>query len=167
MVEHNTAVERMEAVQQKLDEYEGRCGLPPVMAPGTDLELNDYLTMDKNALQSLGIAECANIAYRLAQYSFYITRTLNKERSQRIWAEALLREMVAKANDNYSTYIKYELKVALIANENAFAGKLNKIISYSQQRIQRLEDLANSITFLAKVIMDVRRSKYNKENSYG
>ena len=162
-----TAEERIKAVQQKLDEYEGRCGLPPAMAPGTDIELNGYLTMDKISILSLSVEDCAAIAYRLAQFSFYITRLYNTERSNQLWAEAILRELLADVKDNYGQYTKHELKFALLAKENAFAQKVHDMVKHANHRIQRLTGLSEGINFLSKVLMDVRRSKYTKETSYG
>jgi len=164
-MDNKTAEERMKAVEQKLNEYEGRCGLPPAMAPGTDLELNEYLTMSKERIHTLSVQDCASIAYRLAQFSFYITRLYNTEKSNCLWAEAILRELLAGVKDNYGQYTKHELKFELLAKENVFAAKVNSMVRYAKQRIQRLEHLSDGISFLSKVLMDVRRSKYTKETS--
>ena len=160
---HQTVEERQLVVERKLNEYEGRCGLPATMAPGSDLELNEYLIMSKDTLQALDMQECSSIAYRLAQFSLYITRLLNLEKSTLLWAEALMKERVAIAKDSFGQYTKHEMKFDLLAQEDSFAQKLNEIIRQSTQRIQRLDGIAIAINFLAKILLDIRRSKYTRE----
>ena len=80
------AKERLEYVDKALDEYEKSCGLPIIKSPGTEDELNTYLTMNRDEMEKLTPENCAEISARLAQFAFYLQRLHNREKARHIWA---------------------------------------------------------------------------------
>ena len=70
-----------------LDEYEQSIGLPQYNNDALPAdELNTYLTMSRDSIEKLSPKDCAQIAYRLSQFSFHIQRTLNRELARYNWA---------------------------------------------------------------------------------
>ena len=94
---NQTAKEQVQSWDKILDEYEQSIGLPkysPTLLP--EEELNTYLTMDRNALEKLGPEDCAQISYRLGQYSFHLQRTVNRELARLNWAEEKIKEVLIR-----------------------------------------------------------------------
>lgn len=142
-----------------LDEYEQSIGFPQYkndVFPET--ELNDYLTMNRDALEKLGPEDCAQISYRLAQYSFHIQRTINREIARYNWADELIKETIADEVNNYKGY-GYLEKAGQAIKHNDKASSLNKIKMYAKQRSDRLSYLANGIKNLSDILISIQRNK--------
>ena len=157
-----TCKERMETVTKALDDYEKNCGLPANTMPCDEEELQGYFTMKRDHIEKLSAEDCSQIAYRLSLVSFYTQRCLNRENARKAWATSNLNEVIGKEAGNYDKYMKYEAKVVLIVGDNSYARGLSDIISYAEQRVQRLTFLATSIKNLSDVMLANQRSK-----SYG
>ena len=157
--EQKSAKERLENIDKVLDEYEKSVGLPVCTAPGPESELNEYLTMNRGQMEKLTPEDCAGISYRLIQFGFYLQRLYNREKSRMIWAKQQLTEIVSKDVGNYDKFMKYETKVASIIKDNSYAFNLQKIVTYCEQRSQRVELLALTFKNLSDSISNVRRAK--------
>jgi len=153
---------RMDKINEALNNYEKSTGLPILSPPGTQSELEMYLNQERSTTESLSASECGSLSFRLQQYAFHIQRCINLEKSRSLWANALLKETTSKYLNNYDSYTKYEVKVSLICQENAFASKLQKIINYAEQRIARLDSLAYSLQAMAKTVGDIQRAKISE-----
>jgi hypothetical protein len=160
--ENLTIKERMAVVTQSLDDYERSCGLPTHQAPCDEQELQSYFNMNRDHIEKLSAEDCSQIAYRLSLVSFYMQRCLNRENSRKAWATANLSEVIGKEAGSFDKFTKHEVKVALITANNSYARGLADVISYAEQRVQRLTFLATSIKNLSDVMLANQRSK-----SYG
>lgn len=154
-----TATERMEVVVKALDDYEKKSGLPEPTNPGTEEELQGYFCMTRDEIEALSPGDCVNIAYRLGQYALYLQRLYNRETARHNWAKTTMQEVIAKDLEGHSKWTKHETKVALICAENEFVHKVNEIVKYSQQRIDRLFFLSNNVKYLAEVMISNQRAK--------
>ena len=78
---HKTAKEELQYWDSILDEYENGLNLPnyqiAISAFGAE-EINQYLSMNRDVIEKLSPEDCAQIAYRLGQYSLYMQRTINR-----------------------------------------------------------------------------------------
>ena len=93
---NKTTKEELESWDKLLDEYENKLGLPlyyDSVLP--EDELNTYLTMDRNVLEKTMPEDCGQIAYRLAQFSFHVQRTYNREMARHNWADETIKEVIA------------------------------------------------------------------------
>jgi hypothetical protein len=155
-----TTKEQLEQWDKVLDEYESFIGLGRYNeAHGfTDGELNKYFTMSRDVIEKLTPEDCAQISYRLAQYAFFLQRTLNREIARHNWAEETIKETIADEINNYKGYGFLEKSLQAIKH-NDKATNLNKIKKYAQQRMDRLSYLANSVKNLSDVILSVQRTK--------
>ncbi len=142
-----------------LDQYEQSVGLPIYATESMpSIELNEYLTMNRDSLERLSPEDCAQIAYRLAQFSFHIQRTLNRELARHNWSEETIKEAIADELNNYKGYGFVEKSLQAIKH-NEKAHSLNKIKKYAKQRVDRLSYLANVTKNLSDIILSVQKSK--------
>jgi flagellar biosynthesis chaperone FliJ len=143
-----------------LDEYETSIGLGKYSDTHnfTDSELSNYFTMTRDAIEKLSPEDCAQIAARLAQYAFFLQRTLNREIARHNWAEENVKETIADEINNYKGYGYIEKSLQAIKH-NDKASTLNKIKKYAQQRMDRLSYLANSVKNLSDIMLSVQRTK--------
>lgn len=157
---NKTTKEQVEEWDKILDEYESSIGLGQYnnLHLFNEAELNGYFTMNRDIIEKLTPEDCAQISYRLAQYSFYVQRTLNREIARHNWAEETTKETIADEINNYKGYGFVEKSLQAIKhNDKAFA--LNKIKKYAKQRIDRLSYIANSIKNLSDIILSVQKTK--------
>lgn len=142
-----------------LDEYENSLGLP-VYSAGflPESELNEYLSMNRDVLEKLGPEDCAQISYRLAQFSFHVQRTLNRENARFNWAEESIKETIADEINNYKGYGYIEKSTQAIKH-NDKANSLNKIKKYAKQRSDRLTYLASSVKNLSDILLSIQKAK--------
>ena len=147
-----------------LDEYENNISLSKYLADSLPSEeLNNYLTMNRNDLEKLAPEDCAQIAYRLGQYSFHIQRTLNRELARYNWAEETIKEIIADEINNYKGY-GYVEKYYQAVKHNDKATSLANIKKYAKQRSDRLSYLANNIKNLSDIILNVQKTKVKHGN---
>ena len=156
---HKTSKEEVKYWDDILDEYEQSTGLGLYKSDGLpETELNNYLTMNRDVLEKLNPEDCAQIAYRLAQFSFHVQRTVNREIARYNWAEAIITETIADELNNYKGYGYIEKSIQAIKH-NDKAQSLNKIRNYAKQRSDRLSYLANSIKNLSDIILSIQKTK--------
>jgi hypothetical protein len=155
-----TTKEQVEQWDKILDEYEVSIGLGKYsdVHNFTNDELNQYLTMSRDTIEKLTPEDCAQISYRLAQYAFFLQRTLNREIARHNWAEESMKETIADEINNYKGYGFLEKSLQAIKHNDKASG-LNKIKKYAQQRMDRLGYLANSVKNLSDIILSVQRTK--------
>jgi hypothetical protein len=60
---------------------------------------------------------------------------------------------------NYNTYVKYEINVAAIVNENEYAKTLQTIIARATQRMNRLYMLSERLQDISNKFLAVQRAK--------
>lgn len=157
--ELKTAKERLAEVDKVLDEYEGKSGLPPFKNPAELQEIHEYMDYSREQIEKLSAQECALIGYRIAQLSFHVQRSFNREVARVTWAKANLAKVIAAKCGSFDKYTKHEMKVASIIAEDAYAASLDNIMTYAQERADRLTFLANSLQNLSNVMLSNQRAK--------
>lgn len=156
---NKTSKEEIKYWDDILDEYEQSIGLPQYnnsLLP--ESELNEYLSMNRDVLEKMGPEDCAQISYRLAQFSFHIQRTINREIARYNWAEETLKESIADEINNYKGY-GYVEKSIQATKHNDRATSLNNIKKFAKQRSDRLSYLANGIKNLSDILISIQKNK--------
>jgi hypothetical protein len=154
-----TSKEELNYWDNILDDYEQTLGLPKYNADILpENELKEYLTMTRDIIEKLSPEDCAQIAYRLGQFSFHLQRTLNRELARANWADSTIKEVIAEEINNYKGYGYIEKSLQAIKH-NDKALSLNNIKKYAQQRIDRLSYLANGVKNLSDIILAVQKTK--------
>lgn len=161
---NKTAKEELHDWDTILDEYEKGIGLPKYISGGMpEDELNKYLTMDRTELEKLTPEDCAQISYRLAQFSFHIQRTINREIARNNWAEDTIKIIIADEINNYKGYGYIEKSLQAIKH-NEKAQTMNKIKIFAKQRTDRLSYLANAIKNLSDILISIQKIKLVTKN---
>lgn len=156
---NRSAKEELNHWDSVLDEYESGIGLPAYQADAVpSSELNQYLTMPRDELEKLNPEDCAQISYRLGQFSFHIQRSINREIARHNWAEETTKEVIADEINNYKGY-GYVEKSHQAIKHNEKASSLNNIKKYAKQRSDRLSYLANNIKNLSDILLSIQRNK--------
>ena len=158
--ELQTTKEQVDQWDKVLDEYESSIGLGRYSDAHnfTEAELNLYFCMNRDEIEKLSPEDCAQISYRLAQYAFFLQRTLNREIARHNWAESSTKETIADEINNYKGYGFIEKSLQAIKH-NDKACSLAKIQKYAKQRMDRLSYLANSVKNLSDIMLSVQRTK--------
>jgi len=154
-----TLEEKIAKLNQTLDEYETLSGLPRFQSSELSDEINSYLTMPIKQLEKLHPEDCANISVRLSQQAFYIQRLYNRERSQIASMEVALNKRIAQYKNNYSQYLKHELLVASLVNEDEYSKKIQDVIVKASQRTSRLYALADKLNDLSNKFSSLQHAK--------
>lgn len=156
---HKTTKDEVKYWDDILDEYEQSLGLPSYKNDVfPESELNAYLTMNRDAIEKLNPEDCAQISYRLGQFSFHIQRSINRELARYNWADEVMKETIADELNNYKGYGYVEKSIQAIKH-NDKAQSLNKIKNYAKQRSDRLSYLANGIKNLSDILLSIQRNK--------
>lgn len=162
---NKTVKEELEHWDSILDQYEKNIGIPTYVDETLpESELQTYLTMNRDVLEKHTPQQCYEIAYRLAQFSFHIQRTCNRETARYNWAEETIKEIIGDEINNYKGY-GYMEKAYQAIKHNDRANKLNKIKKYAKQRMDRLQYLSNSTKNLSDILMSISRIKVNNNNN--
>jgi len=151
-----TLEEQMELAHKLLDEFESIHNLSKPTVPN---ETEEILNLTHPQLEKLGAVECAEKAYQLAQYSYYIQRVHNKEAATLKWLKDKLDYFIAAKWSDYDSYTRYEMRGRLIARDNQVVNRLLKLISYSEQKIERLSFLGTTISKMSDKLENLQRAK--------
>jgi len=156
---NKTAKEELQYWDTILDEYEKSISIP-LYSPSvlSESELNDYLSMNRDSIEKLTPEDCAQIAYRLAQFAFHIQRTLNREIARYNWSDETIKETIADEINSYKGYGYIEKSLQAIKH-NDKANSLNNIKKYAKQRIDRLSYIATNVKNLSDIILAVQKTK--------
>ena len=142
-----------------LDQYEKSIGVPSYTNDAMpEDELQQYLTMNRDVLEKLNPEDCAQISYRLCQFSFHIQRTLNREIARHNWAEESIKDVICGEINNYKGYGYLEKSIQAI-NNNERATALNSIKKHAKQRMDRLSFLSNNLKNLSDILLSIQRNK--------
>lgn len=129
-------------------------------------DVKKYFEMSRADLERMTKEDCSVAAYELAQYSFWIQRTLNRENSKLSWAESALEVYVGKVGKKYktSTFIKYEEIKNIVIADNSHAAALFKVKMEAKLKVDRLFFLANKVEFMSKTMMGLKHAKYDNNS---
>lgn len=136
----------LKEIEATLTEYEGKAGLSKVEPKSECLQ---YLNCSRETLEKLDSTECVYVAIELMQYSLFIQRLYNREKSRRDWALSNIRVAIANDISQYKAYSYEEKKNMAIAN-NSFASRLDSYAILCQAKMTRLESLADKLGYLSR-----------------
>jgi hypothetical protein len=150
-----------------LDNYEKLSGIPEFRMYDVE-EVSKYFHLKIEQLNKLSAIECAEVSYILAQYSFYLQRMYNRESAKHRWAQDQLTKVVCDKLESYDTYMKHDHKIALIAKENKVVERLQSIINYTSQIMERMNFLSTSVKNMSEIMSNLQKAKSfkSKINEY-
>lgn len=152
----------LDKLNEVLDNYEN--GILSSLEDISEDEIDSYTKIPLESIQRMAHEECSAIAYKLGAYSLYIQRIQNKESGVVKWCDAVINSLCAKHWGDYSDFIKGDIKMAIIAQENEAVKNIQKIKVHAEQRRERLFMIASSIKFMADCMIENARSKRKNES---
>tara|TARA_R110000803_G_scaffold169444_1_gene232455 strand:+ start:311 stop:778 length:468 start_codon:yes stop_codon:yes gene_type:complete len=154
----------MDRVMKALDDYEESAGLHAHIPPGEETELQEYFVLDRRSIEAMLPKEAASASVRLSAFAFYLQREVNREDTRVSWCTDQLDDVIAKELGQYDKYMKHEMKVSLIAQNNVYAGKVLRLKRYAEKRAQRLSFLASNTKHLSEAFQAVQRANWKPHN---
>jgi len=160
-----TPDELMVKAETILDNYEKTNGILEFRIYDVD-EVSKYFHLKIEQLNKLSAIECAEVSYLLAQYSFYLQRMYNRESAKNRWAQDQITKIVCDKLDSYNngTYMKYDHKISIIAKENKVVEKLQSILNYTSQIMERMNFLSTSVKNMSEIMSNLQKAKFFKGN---
>lgn len=140
-----------------LDQYESEIGLPSNIVPGSKDEFQTYLVMNITDLEKLDYKECANISYRIIQFSIYIQRCLNREKAKGKILIKKINKIIAPKINQYKG--SWDLQRCAAVEDDTAASALNSELSESEARQERMEFVATGFKNLADQLKTIQFSK--------
>lgn len=144
--------EKLKENQDILNAYETSHGLPNLKPPGTDEELEEYLSMNRDIIEKLPPEKIWSISVRLSQFSFYLQRSINRSKSIITFANHEINKIIAGEINQYDKYTKHDVKVYQICKTNIAAAELLKIKLFSEQLVERFSELSSGIKNLSYIL---------------
>lgn len=151
--------EKIQKIEDELNKFECQIGLPIIVPPATEHELNEILNMGPEERRALSKEDCANYVVLLAQFNVFLQRINNREVSKNRWAKTNLDAIVAYEKNNYDKYLKQEERIYVVVANNDVAKKLFDIVRDSQLKLDRLSYLTNSIIYMMDSLKNMQRIK--------
>ena len=144
--------EKLKENQEILDAYEKSHSLPELKPPGTEEELQEYLSMERDIIEKLPPEKIWPICVRLSQYSFYLQRSINRSKSIITFANNEINKIVANEINQYDKFTKHDVKVFQICKTNVAASELIKIKLYAEQLVDRFTDLSSGVKNISYIL---------------
>lgn len=154
--------EQIDRINEILDEYEATHGIVSPDASHNLEHIERFINMPYKQTQALTPEECAEGAYLLSQYSYFVQKEQNKQIALNNWAIAKLNDMLCNEIVNFAGIAKHEVKVASLIKENHVAEKLSKIIRHSESIMNRLNFLSSNIKHMSDMLINIQRAKRYK-----
>lgn len=155
----NSATERLAELEQRLEEYEKRIGLPTFgLAEEVQEEATRLLKLTPKELRKMSAVECSEAAYTLQQFSNQLQEAMNREQGRVRWANENIDKMIATVVHQVPGY-KYEERRAKAVRANDAASKIDEIRVQAQMRIERLNFRSAKVTDMARTLMGLSNAK--------
>lgn len=153
--------EKLEQFVAKLDEYDKRNSFAKVQL---DTDIEEYLNLSADKLKNMTDEECGIAAVKLARYSLYVQKTINRQSAIMKWAEHEINVLSSSVIQNYDKFLRHELKIALIAKENSVIAKLNNVYNTALSRVEENNYLASRISTISETLLALQQTKRKYTN---
>ena len=157
MEKQDLARERLEKLDNVLDEYESSLGLPQFHNDFHDDSAKQYLQLTRDQIEKLTPEQCSEAALLISSLAFHIQRSYNREVARINWADRILKSTIAGKEQSYRG--SWESQFNQAVKEDGYANKIADIKRYAQQRADRLTYLSSSMKNMSDVFLNVQRSK--------
>lgn len=149
----------MNDLDQILDQYEEKLGLPPY----SSFKANnfDHFNYSRSQLEKLSVEDCSIASYDLSQCAFHIQRSLNRELAKKNWAVNALKNYVADKAQEYTG--PWDRQERQVIKHDEYALKLDRIVEQAQLRIDRLRFLTNNIRNMSIALINIQKAKSDKK----
>lgn len=142
-------------VDTLLLEYESSLG---IVNKNPDIAAEQYLTMSQDGIAALTAEGCGVASVVLAQYAFYLQRSLNNEVRRVNWASALIDRTIAPIMKNYNASSAAERRMMAI-KDNEFAFSCERLRVEAQARVDQINYLSAKVDALSYRFSELQQTK--------
>lgn len=150
----NLAQDKVKERNIKLTNYEKEIGLPQLKNSECG-----YLDLEPSNIHKMTPEECDEAAISLANYGFYIQRTLSRQKSIAKWLESKIMLAVANELNDYAGYYSHAQRQAVAITNNQYAKELEEFRLNTQMKIDLLDGLTFQINQLCRVLLEAKTTK--------
>lgn len=145
-------------LDQTLDSFAAKCGLPEGCPLTVENEAKRLLTLEPGQLAALTRTQCAEGAFVLFQFAFFLQKASNREQSRVRWAEKTCKKIVASRLSQYKAYSFEERLLLATQDDDAASGVDVKGVN-AQLKLDRLAYLSMKVEGLARSLETLRMEK--------
>lgn len=142
-------------VDDLLRQYEQSLGINNT---NPDIKAEKYLTMSEDEMKVMNGEDAARASIVLAQYSFYLQRSINIENRRMNWAQSMIDRTVLPSMKNYNASSAPERR-AMAIKENSFATKLESLRCQAQARFDQMNYLSAKVDALSYRFSEYQQTK--------
>lgn len=155
--------DKIEKLNNKCNEYEGRVGLAPILTSEDENGACAYLKYDRQQFEAMTPEDCAIAQAEIAQFGFHLRRSLNR-------LSSLIRWLEDEQNITLGDFMEYEYshiygaenkKITAIAANEYTRTISRKLQDYCAAK-ERFEGLDYKLGLLADAIKSLSMSKMSR-----
>ncbi len=150
--------ERFVKAAAYLDAFELSLGLPRACPAGVVNEASRLLALEPGLLSRMSCAQCAEGAFVLAQYAFFLQRSLNEQQAALRYANSLMKRGAAPFLASVSGYSMEERMLGAVGLSPE-ADRASREAIRAQLKLDRLSFLAVSVQAVCKTLTSLAYSK--------
>ena len=151
----SSLAELSKQVDDVIREYEKSLGIKNI---NPEIPAEKYLTMPQDEISRLKAEGCGEASVILAQYAFYLQRSLNVETRRVNWAQSMIERSIAPIMKNYSASSAPERRMMAI-KDNEFAMNCERLRVEAQARVDQINYLSAKVDALSYRFADLQQTK--------
>lgn len=151
--------QKMDNLEAALEQFEQQAGLHKLGEPDTDTA--SLLNLSKTVLRGMTAEECSENAALLAQYSFYLQRVSNAEKTRVDWCKQNILAIVRPRLHQQKGW-SFEERLTLAIQENDVARKLEATQVKCETRVNRIAFLASKAEVMSRRLSELANIKQRK-----
>lgn len=133
--------------------------LPINTAPGLIEEYDEYLRLSAQEVRAMSRQELAIIVMRLNQYSMYVQRCYNQEKSRVLYLKNKLKQSISKIYSSLPDRGSWEYRESLAIEKSPGASEINEQLLFHSCRLQRLDNISDGIKNIADTLRSIQYDK--------
>jgi|SRR5690606_29636761 len=153
--------DKLKYVEEKLEEFERRVGLPPQL---NHSESEKYLDLTENQIRAMTADDCMVASLLLAQLATHIQRLLNRENAILKFCDDEIWRAICDQVDEYRQVGQsFDERKYLTIKNNEYASKLSKYKLRATTRVEQLSYVAGRIDVQSDRLKSLSFSKRNSD----
>lgn len=163
--EKESKISEEERFDSLLDNYEKSIGLSSI-PNNVEFPCMKFLYLSQEEIRKMTAEDCSEACVLLNNFSFHLSRTINREKSKLRWCNEKIFKTVSERLTEYR-YFSPEERMALAVKDDDYAQKIKSLSVKIQARIDRIEYLPIRIEKVSDMFSNLAYSKRkNNERNF-
>lgn len=156
--EEKSIKERLERMNELLDNEELEIGLPKFNFANSENDAAHILTMPYSVMSKLSSIECGEKAWVLREFSFHLQRAVNRKQAEIRWANECITKEITPKLAGTPGYSVEERRINACRGNDA-CEKYQAVVVNASLRVERLAFLSSKIDQMAHTLFELFKSK--------